>query len=196
MGGAYADNPQLANHNILVIGDSLSAEYGIRRGAGWVQIVQERLQHEQLDYSMQNASISGDTTSGGLSRMPAALKQHQPAIVIIELGSNDALRGLSLDMSKSNLADMIRLAKESGARVLLVGMHIPLNYGRTYTERFHNMFKELAHEHSLAFVPFLLDGIAMEKNMFLDDGLHPNEAAQPAIADNVWRELQPMLVLQ
>jgi len=192
-GPASAAGSKQANHNILVIGDSLSAEYGIRRDTGWVQIVQDRLKDEKFDYVMQNASISGDTTSGGLSRMPAALERHQPAIVIIELGSNDALRGLPLDMTQNNLGRMIGMAQEAGAQVLLVGMHIPPNYGRPYAERFHNLFGDLAKEHDVALVPFLLDGVALNKDMFLDDGLHPNEAAQPAIADNVWTALRSML---
>jgi len=199
MGGissTHAESPKQTNHNILVVGDSLSAEYGIGRDTGWVQIVQRRLQEEKLDYAMRNASISGDTTSGGLSRMPAALEQHKPAVVIIELGSNDALRGLALDVTQKNLDSMISLAQDAGARVLLVGMHIPANYGRSYTERFHNLFKELAERRDIALVPFLLEGVALNKDLFLDDGLHPNEAAQPAIADNVWAVLHPMLATE
>lgn len=192
-GAAYAHDANNADHNILVIGDSLSAEYGIARGSGWVQIVQTRIDNEKFGYRMQNASVSGDTTSGGLSRTPAALQQYQPAIVIIELGSNDALRGLDLGVSKDNLDRMIRLAQAAGARVLLVGMHIPPNYGRRYSEQFHNMFRELAEQHQLDLVPFLLQDVALNKEMFLDDGLHPNEAAQETIADNVWVVLKPML---
>ncbi|TFL11228.1 arylesterase [Pusillimonas caeni] len=192
-GTAQGASPQQANHNILVIGDSLSAEYGIRRDSGWVQIVQQRLRDEGLGYTMRNASISGDTTSGGLSRMPAALEQHSPAIVIIELGSNDALRGLPLDMTRDNLARMIGMAEDAGARVLLVGMQIPPNYGRPYSEQFRNLFIQLAEERDTRFVPFLLKGVALDRTLFLDDGLHPNEAAQPVIADNVWAELKPMV---
>ena len=193
-GAAYAQGPKEEHNNILVIGDSLSAEYGIGRDTGWVKIIQQRLTDEDLGYTMQNASISGDTTSGGLSRLPAALKQHQPDIVIIELGSNDALRGLPLDMSRNNLAKMIELAQEADARVLLTGMQIPPNYGRPYSEQFRTMFVGLAEEYETGLVTFLLDGVALDKTMFLDDGLHPNEAAQPRIADNVWAELRPMLV--
>lgn len=194
IGTTHAESQK--HNNILVVGDSLSAEYGIGRDTGWVQIINRRLQHENRHYEMRNASISGDTTSGGLSRLPAALRQHTPAIVIIELGSNDALRGLSLDMTHKNLNSMVELAQKAGAQVLLVGMHIPANYGRSYTERFHKLFKEVAHERNVALVPFLLEGIALDKTKFLDDGMHPNEAAQPTIADNVWTHLQPMLGVQ
>ncbi|PVY61283.1 arylesterase [Pusillimonas noertemannii] len=193
LGGARAENPQPSNHNILVIGDSLSAEYGIRRDSGWVRIIQQRLQQEAADYTMRNASISGDTTSGGLSRMPAALERYRPAIVVIELGSNDALRGLPLDMTRGNLARMIALAKDAGARVVLAGMQIPPNYGRPYSEQFRTLFVDLAKEHETGFVPFLLEGVALDRTLFQDDGMHPNEEAQSLIADNVWAVLGPMV---
>jgi len=193
LGSARAENPQASNHNILVIGDSLSAEYGIRRDSGWVRIIQQRLQQEAAGYTMRNASISGDTTSGGLSRMPAALERYRPAIVVIELGSNDALRGLPLDMTRGNLARMIALAKDAGARVVLAGMQIPPNYGRPYSEQFRTLFVDLAKEHETGFVPFLLEGVALDRTLFQDDGMHPNEAAQPLIADNVWAVLGPMV---
>jgi len=193
LGSARAENPQPSNHNILVIGDSLSAEYGIRRDSGWVRIIQQRLQQEAPGYTMRNASISGDTTSGGLSRMPAALERYRPAIVVIELGSNDALRGLPLDMTRGNLARMIALAKDAGARVVLAGMQIPPNYGRPYSEQFRTLFVDLAKEHETGFVPFLLEGVALDRTLFQDDGMHPNEAAQPLIADNVWAVLGPMV---
>jgi len=193
LGSARAENPQASNHNILVIGDSLSAEYGIRRDSGWVRIIQQRLQQEAPGYTMRNASISGDTTSGGLSRMPAALERYNPAIVVIELGSNDALRGLPLDMTRGNLARMIALAKDAGARVVLAGMQIPPNYGRPYSEQFRTLFVDLAKEHETGFVPFLLEGVALDRTLFQDDGMHPNEAAQPLIADNVWAVLGPMV---
>ena len=193
LGGARAENPQPSNHNILVIGDSLSAEYGIRRDSGWVRIIQQRLQQEAAGYTMRNASISGDTTSGGLSRMPAALERYRPAIVVIELGSNDALRGLPLDMTRGNLARMIALAKDAGARVVLAGMQIPPNYGRPYSEQFRTLFVDLAKEHETGFVPFLLEGVALDRTLFQDDGMHPNEEAQPLIADNVWAVLGPMV---
>lgn len=193
LGSAHAATPQHANHNILVVGDSLSAEYGIRRDSGWVQIIQQRLDDEKLAYTLRNASISGDTTSGGLSRLPSALTQHRPAIVVIELGSNDALRGLPLDMTRDNLMRMVDLAHDAGARVLLVGMQIPPNYGRPYSEQFRTLFVDVAKQKNTALVPFLLEGVALDKTMFQEDGLHPNESAQAVIAENVWAALRPMV---
>lgn len=196
LGTAHGQAPEQANHNILVVGDSLAAEYGIRRDSGWVKIIEQRLRDKNLDYAMQNASISGDTTSGGLSRLPAALEQHQPEIVIIELGSNDALRGLPLDMSRQNLAQMIQLCHEMDAQVVLAGMQIPPNYGRPYSEQFRTMFIDLAQEYETGLVPFLLEGVALDRTLFLDDGLHPNEQAQPVIAENVWKVLEEMVQAQ
>lgn len=196
LGTAHGAEPAKPDHNILVLGDSLSAEYGIKRDSGWVRIVDQKLQDAEINYTMRNASISGDTSSGGLSRLPAALKRHQPDIVIIELGSNDALRGLPLEMTHDNIARMIELSKQTNARVLLVGMQIPPNYGRAYAQQFQSMFVKLADKHQTDFVPFLLDGVALDKSMFQDDGLHPNEAAQPALADNIWAALRPMVLSQ
>ena len=176
---------------ILVIGDSLSAEYGLERGSGWVNLIQQRIEQKGLAYRVSNASISGDTTSGGLSRFPAALERHQPAIVIIELGSNDALRGLSLDMTRSNLEKMIELAKTRKAKVVLVGMQIPPNYGRHYTEAFKSLFADIARTQNVGLVPFLLEGIATDRELFQADGIHPNEKAQPRLAENVWQALAP-----
>lgn len=181
------------NQDILVIGDSLSAEYGLRRGSGWVAIVAEKLQSEKYKGRINNASISGDTTSGGLSRLPAALARHTPGIVILELGSNDALRGLSLQMTQSNLSAMTAMAQEAGARVLLVGMQIPPNYGRAYAEQFRELFPQVAQRHHTGLVPFLLEGMAGDRSLFQADGIHPNEAAQPILAANVWAQLKPML---
>ncbi|WP_353147999.1 arylesterase [Pollutimonas bauzanensis] len=178
---------------ILVIGDSLSAEYGLQRDTGWVSLLSKRLAEEQTGYQIRNSSISGDTTSGGLSRLPAALETYRPDIVVIELGSNDALRGLSLDMTQDNLSKMAAMAQQSNARVLLLGMQIPPNYGRQYTERFQQIFASVAKKNGTALVPFLLDGIATDRNMFQADGIHPNEQAQSVLAENVWEKLQPML---
>jgi len=178
---------------ILVIGDSLSAEYGLQRDTGWVSLLSKRLAEEQTGYQVRNASISGDTTSGGLSRLPAALETYRPDIVVIELGSNDALRGLSLDMTQDNLSKMAAMAQQSSARVLLLGMQIPPNYGRQYTERFQQVFASVAKKNGTELVPFLLDGIATDRNMFQADGIHPNEQAQSVLAENVWKKLQPML---
>lgn len=178
---------------ILVIGDSLSAEYGLPQGSGWVSIIAERLHKLGTGYQIHNSSISGDTTSGGLSRLPADLKRVDPDIVIIELGANDALRGLSLDVARDNLAQMIRLAQDVDAQIVLAGMQIPPNYGPRYADQFAALFPDLATAHHATLVPFLLDGFATQADMFLDDGIHPNQAAQPIIADTVWEYLEPLL---
>ncbi len=176
-----------------MVGDSLSAEYGIKRGSGWVSIVAQKLDVQQRGYQIDNASISGDTTSGGLSRLSPALARSSPAIVIIELGSNDALRGLSLAMTQRNLASMIEQSQQAGSRVLLVGMQIPPNYGRQYSERFRQLFTELAQQYKTDLVPFLLEGIATDPTQFQADGIHPNEQAQNRLAQNVWAHLEPIL---
>lgn len=178
---------------ILVVGDSLSAEYGLKRGSGWVSIVAEKLDAKQDNYQIDNASISGDTTSGGLSRLPAALARSSPSIVLIELGSNDALRGLSLNATQQNLASMIELAQKAGARVLLLGMQIPPNYGRQYTDQFKQLFTTLAEQYQTGLVPFLLEGMATDPAQFQSDGIHPNENAQQTLAKNVWARLEPIL---
>lgn len=178
---------------ILVIGDSLSAEYGLRRNSGWVALIEKRLHEHKQPYQVQNSSISGDTTSGGLSRLPEALQDYQPDIVIIELGANDALRGLSLAMTEKNLSEMITLAQQADASVLLLGMQIPPNYGRAYTRKFQDLFPLLAERHNTQLTPFLLEGIAADRDRFQPDGIHPNEAAQEVLADNVWKQLEPML---
>lgn len=156
-------------------------------------LIAQRLQSDHEDYQIQNASISGDTTSGGLTRLPEALQHHDPDIVIIELGSNDALRGLPLDMTEENLRKMVTLSQQHGAQVLLVGMQIPPNYGKQYTERFRELFGELAQETGAALAPFLLEGMATDATLFQDDGIHPNEEAQPVLADNVWQHLKVLL---
>ncbi|SHI21316.1 arylesterase [Pollutimonas bauzanensis] len=178
---------------ILVIGDSLSAEYGLQRDSGWVALLGRRLAQEKTGYQIHNSSISGDTTSGGLSRLPAALARYRPEIVILELGSNDALRGLSLKMTQDNLSKMVAMSQQSRASVLLLGMRIPPNYGRQYTEQFQQLFAATAQEYKAALVPFLFEGIAADKRMFQADGMHPNEQAQATLAENVWEKLQPML---
>lgn len=179
---------------ILVVGDSLSAEYGLQRGSGWVELLARRLQATGQDYQIHNSSISGDTTSGGIARLPGALERYKPEIVILELGSNDALRGLSLDMTKNNLLRMVDMAQQAGARTLLVGMQIPPNYGRKYAERFRALFAEVAEEQRSGLVPFLLQGMATDKSLFQSDGIHPNEHAQARIEANVWKHLAPMLL--
>ena len=178
---------------ILVYGDSLSAEYGLARGAGWAARLAERLVQERLDYSVVNASISGETTAGGASRIEAALTTHKPALVVIELGGNDGLRGLSLTASQANLDRMITAAQKAGARVVLCGMQLPPNYGRDYTAKFEAMFGVLARRHKVALVPFFLEGVGDKRDLFQADGIHPTAEAQPRILDNVWAVLGPML---
>lgn len=195
---AYAQTASAAagstsGKTILVVGDSLSAEYGIARGTGWVPLLGRRLAQEYPGWTVINASISGDTSSGGLTRLPALLRQHRPAIVILELGSNDALRGLPLAMTQQNLTAMARQARQAGAAVLLVGMQIPPNYGRAYTDQFRDLFGKVAKAENTGLVPFLMEGIATDRALFQPDGIHPNEQGQPRLLDNVWAGLKPML---
>jgi acyl-CoA thioesterase-1 len=178
---------------ILVLGDSLSAEYGLPRGTGWVNLLSERLRASGADYTVVNSSISGETTSGGRTRLPQLLKQHRPAIVVLELGANDGLRGLPLATMHDNLTAMIDASRAYGARVLLVGLRVPPNYGRDYSERFHATFSALAKSQRVALVPFLLDGFAEGLDLFQADRIHPNERAQPVMVNNVWPHLQPLL---
>lgn len=178
---------------MLVLGDSLSAEYGIARGTGWASLLQDRLRRERFDYSVVNASISGETTVGGKTRLPDLLKRHKPAIVIVELGANDALRGLSLQATESNLRGMIGDARQAGAQVVLVGMRIPPNYGADYTERFFALFPKLAKDTRTQLVPFFLDNVVTRPEWFQDDRIHPTSAAQPTLLDNVWPALKPLL---
>lgn len=188
-----------ASAPILVLGDSLSAEYGLTRGKGWVKLLQQRLEAEKTPRKVVNASISGETTSGGRSRLPALLKQHAPGIVILELGGNDALRGLALQNTQQNLEAMVKAAKAANAQVLLVGMQVPPNYGASYTEQFAQLFKQVASAHQLPLVPFLLAGIgdgggsANTEQWFQSDRIHPNTQAQPHMLGNVWPTLKTML---
>jgi acyl-CoA thioesterase-1 len=178
---------------ILVFGDSLSAAYGIAAKRGWVALLAERLQRERLDYSVVNASISGETTAGGASRLPGALARHKPAVVILELGANDGLRGLPVPEMTKNLAAMIRLSHKAGAKVLLVGMRVPPNYGPEYTQDFAAAFAELARARKTALAPFLLEGVAEDLRLFQPDRIHPTENAQPILLENVWKALRPLL---
>lgn len=181
---------------ILVVGDSLSAEYGLARGTGWVALLEQRLEREGLGATVINASISGDTTAGGRSRLPALLKQRQPTLVILELGGNDALRGLPLSTTEANLRAMAQAAKAAGARVLVVGMQVPPNYGRQYAQDFAAVFPAVAKAEGAALVPFLLKGVAdvpQAASLFQADRIHPSAPAQPAMMENVWRVLGPML---
>lgn len=176
-----------------MFGDSLSAAYGLAERRSWVALLGDRLRQERLDYSVVNASISGETTAGGRSRLGRTLAEHAPAVLILELGANDGLRGLPVAEMKKNLAAMIGQAKKSGARVLLVGVRMPPNYGEDYTRAFETAFSELAREHRAAFVPELTAGIGAQLEYFQADRIHPNEAAQPLLLDNVWKALQPLL---
>lgn len=181
---------------VLVVGDSLSAEYGLKRGSGWVALLDKRLAERKIEARLANASISGDTTSGGRSRLPSLLAQQRPAIVVIELGGNDALRGLPLPMTRDNLTAMAAAAKASGAKVLIVGMQVPPNYGRQYGADFANLFGTVAKAQGAALVPFMLHGVAdvpEAETMFQADRIHPLAAAHPLILDNVWPVLEPLL---
>ena len=190
-----AGNPPAAQ-TILVVGDSLSAEYGLKRGTGWVALLENRLRTEKLNAMVVNASISGDTTSGGRSRLGALLNQHRPSHVIIELGGNDALRGLPLSLTEDNLSQMTQAAQAAGARVLLLGMQVPPNYGRDYADRFAAMFAVVAKAQKAALVPFLLAGVgdgSDPTHMFQADRIHPKAEAHPIMLANVWPALRKLL---
>ena len=178
---------------ILVYGDSLSAAYGIGRNQGWVTLLEERLRQERLDYTVVNASISGETSSGGAARIAATLVQHRPGIVIVALGANDGLRGLPLAQMRENLAAMVRDAQRAGSRVLLVGMKMPPNYGPQYTREFEQSYAALARQSKVRLVAYLLEGVAGSRDFFLEDNLHPTAKAQPLILENVWKGLAPLL---
>jgi acyl-CoA thioesterase-1 len=182
-----------APKTLLVLGDSLSAEYGLSRGAGWVALMQQRLQEQHIGDDVVNASISGETTSGGRTRLPALLDKYHPAVVVIELGANDGLRGLPVAAAEANLRAMDAAAKSAGARVLLVGIRIPPNYGRDYTDKFFAMYGKLSTDLKTPLVPFMLDGVADKPQLFQADRLHPLAEAHPAILNNIWPHLQPLL---
>ena len=190
----YTMSAYSASKTILVLGDSLSAEYGLARGEGWVSLLQKKMAAEKITVPVINASISGETTSGGKARLPALLLKHQPAVVIIELGANDALRGLSLAATQKNLRTMIKDAKKSQAQVLLIGMQIPPNYGADYTRQFSALFPKLAKETKSSLVPFMLRGVADKIEFFQADRIHPAAAAHPTILNNIWPQLKPLLV--
>ena len=178
---------------ILVVGDSLSAAYNMPLDAAWPRLLERRLADEGAAYSVVNASITGDTTQGGLTRLPRLLERHAPDWVIIELGGNDGLRGISLDVTRSNLESMVTLSQAAGARVLLTGIMLPPNYGQSYTERFQALYAELAEEHGTLLVPFFMEGVALVDGMMQDDGIHPSIEAQPVLLDNVWAVLAPAI---
>lgn len=178
---------------ILVLGDSVSSAYGIDVNSGWVQLLQRRLDAQKANYRVVNASISGDTTKGGAQRLPAVLEKHAPKIVMVELGGNDGLRGLPLSETRANLERIIVESQKAGARVLLLGMRLPPNYGPAYSNAFHAIYEELAARHQVARVPFLLEGIGGVEDMMQTDGIHPRAEAQPLMVENVWPYLQPLL---
>ena len=183
-------------YTILIVGDSLSAEYGLKRGTGWVPLLEKQLAGEKKSARVVNASISGDTTSGGRSRLPGLLAQHKPATVVIELGGNDALRGLPLDMTEKNLTAMTQAAKKAGAKVLLLGMQVPPNYGGNYGATFSGLFTKVAKAEKVALVPFFLKGVADVDDVasqFQADRIHPNEQAQAKMLGNVWPELKKLI---
>ena len=182
-----------SERTLLVFGDSLSAAYGLRTDQGWVTLLQQRLQAQGYGYRVVNASVSGETSDGGRNRIARALAQHQPELVILELGANDGLRGLPVRELRTNLAQMLVDIRKSGAKVLLIGILIPPNYGPQYTQAFAAMYQSLAKEQNVPLLPFLLDGIALEKQLMQADGLHPNAQGQPRVLENVWTQLQPLL---
>ena len=191
-----AQPPARTASTILVVGDSLSAEYGLKRGTGWVALMEKRLAQEKISATVINASISGDTTSGGRARLPSLLSQHKPKVVVIELGGNDALRGLPLSMTQANLQAMTQAAQAAGAKVLLAGMQVPPNYGQDYTKRFSDTFAVVAKDNKAALVPFLLKGVADGPDatkLFQADRIHPNETAHPTILNTMWPAVRALL---
>ena len=186
--------PVLANQNtVLVLGDSLSSAYGVPSETAWVELLRDRIESQDLDWTVVNASISGETTDGGLRRLPGLLETHDPTIVIIELGGNDGLRGFPPNVIESNLANMIEQVRDTGATPLLVGMQIPPNYGQRYTTMFADIFPTLSDRYNTVLVPFFLDGIYDQDGLMQGDGIHPTEEAQPRLLDNIWPKLEPLL---
>jgi acyl-CoA thioesterase-1 len=193
---AQVDKVNTKSQTILILGDSLSAEYGLERGSGWVALMEKQLITAKVTATVVNASISGDTSSGGRSRLPALLARHQPSIVVIELGGNDALRGMPLTMTEENLKIMVKAAKDAGAKVLLLGMQVPPNYGKDYASHFAAIYVNVAKSQKASLVPFFLKGIADvpdSERWFQADRLHPNEEAHPSLLGNVWPHLKKLL---
>jgi len=178
---------------LLVLGDSLSAGYGMEREKSWVSLLETRLGEHGFAYHVLNSSISGDTTQGGLTRLPRLLERYRPQIVILELGANDGLRGIDPAVTRANLAEMIRQSQDAGARVLLAGIRLPPNYGSAYLQNFESIYTDLASEYDTLLVPFFMDGVAMEPDLLQADNIHPNEEGQPVLLDNVWAVLEPAL---
>lgn len=183
-----------AAQTILVLGDSISAGYGLAQGEGWVALLEQRIHRDKLDYRVVNASISGETTLGALNRISAALKEHQPAVVVVALGGNDGLRGNPLEETRRNLIAIVAACRKAGAKVVIAGMRIPPNYGPVYTRRFEGMFAEVARQQNVSLVPFMLQGFADDRKMFQADDIHPVAGAQSRILDNVYHRLRPLLL--
>lgn len=183
-----------AARTLLIFGDSLSAGYGMPRDQAWVSLLAARLKQQRIDYTVANASASGETTFGGLKRINTALAQHKPDIVLIALGGNDGLRGQSIDGMRKNLEGMVEACRKAKSRVVLVGMRVPPNYGSSYTDKFHAVFGDVARRHQLPLVPFLLEGFAHKPEWFQADGIHPSAAAQPQMLETVWKALQPLFI--
>jgi acyl-CoA thioesterase-1 len=188
-----AANAYSAPKTLLVVGDSLSAEYGLARGTGWVALLEQKLKSQKLDANIVNASISGETTSGGRTRLPALLSKHRPDVVVIELGANDGLRGLPVPAAEANLRAMVDASRKAGAQVLLVGMRMPPNYGRDYTDKFFAMYGTLSKSSKVPLAPFMLDGVAEKPELLQPDRLHPLAQAHPIILANIWPHLLPIL---
>jgi acyl-CoA thioesterase-1 len=178
---------------IVVLGDSISAGYGMNSSQAWVSLLQEKLHADNKDYTVINESISGDTSAGGLARLDAIISKHHPDILLLELGANDGLQGLSPAHLKENLGNIISKMQKTGAKVVLLGMKIPFNYGKRYIDRYYNVFPELESEYQIPFVPFILEDVALNKELMQSDGLHPNAQAQALILDKIWPYLQPLL---
>lgn len=194
--GAAADLAEEANRRILVVGDSLSAAYNMETRDAWPSLLQARLEQDGYRWQVFNSSITGDTTQGGLSRLPRLLERQRPAIVVLELGGNDGLRGLPPDVTRANLAAMIEMSQAQGACVILAGIRIPPNYGAQYISAFEGIFTELSERYGTGLVPFFMDGVALEAGMMQADGIHPSVEAQPVLLDNLWPVLEPMLALE
>jgi acyl-CoA thioesterase-1 len=190
---AQAAGAAAPGHTLVVLGDSLSAGFGLAPGEGWVTLLERRLMAEGYGYQVVNASISGDTTGGALRRLPRVLAQHHPEVVLVELGGNDGLRGTPIEVIRRNLSDIVRLAKTSGARVVLASMRIPPNYGERYTSEFAGLYEQVATENKVPLAGFLLDGVALDRALMQADGIHPNVNGQPKLLENAWPVLKPVL---
>jgi acyl-CoA thioesterase-1 len=190
---SWVTSPLLASPSIVILGDSLSAAYGMEISQSWPSLLQQRLIENGYTHQVFNSSIAGDTTQGGATRLPRLLDKNQPDVVILELGGNDGLRGLPIEVTGKNLSSMIEQSQSAGAAVILSEMRIPPNYGRTYTEKFNTLYTTLADQYNVSLLPFLLDDIALQPDLMMADGIHPTAKAQPLILDKVWRQLEPLL---